>query len=200
MWSACPVSFFPPDPPEDETEPDEQAAAPWWKPSAHELPALLPINETIASTATVVLTLTLARVYSNGVEFVVDRRARRGDRSRREWQELETHIHGHFSFRHPERLRYGMVLGDGEQLFADVPHAMFGVASEGHSLMQTGGGGEGGGGFYRYEDDLWLWPLPPEGPVELVVEWPALDVPESHVVLDGSPLRDLAADVRRVWD
>lgn len=193
------MSFFPPDPPDDETEGAEHVAAPWWKPSDSELPALFPIGETIASTGTVALILTMARVYSDGVEFVIDRRIRRGGATRREWAEMQSAIHSHFAHFDSGRVRYGVVLGDGQQLIADLAPGMYGVTPEKHSLTRSGGVGGGGEDTYRFDDGMWLWPLPPEGPLEVVVQWPAFDIPESHVVLDSAPLLALAAQARPVW-
>ncbi|MGO4593604.1 hypothetical protein AB4Z18_07255 [Leifsonia sp. 2TAF2] len=193
------MSFFPPDPPEDDTESGEHVAAPWWKPSDDELAAIFPIGETIASNDTVALILSMARVYSNGVEFLIDRRIRRAGRSRQEWQGLQFRMHDHFGGWDPKRLRYGVVLGDGQQLIADIGPGMFGVTPEKHSLTRSGGGGGGGEDTYRFDDGMWLWPLPPEGPLEVVVQWPAFDIPESHVVLDSAPLLQLASQARPVW-
>ena len=194
------VSFFPPDPPEDETEGSEHTPAPWWKPSDDELAAIFPINETIAINDSVALILTMARVYSNGVEFVIERRIRRGGATRSEWREMQSSIHGHFVRFDPDRLRYGVVLGDGQQLILDQPPGMYGITPEKHSLSQTGGGGGGGEESYRFDDGMWLWPLPPAGPVEIVAQWPAFGIPESHVVLDSAPLIELAGQARPVWD
>lgn len=193
------MSFFPPDPPEDETEGADRAPAPWWKPSDEELPAVFPIGEIIALTDTVAVILTLARIYGNGVEFVIDRRIRRGAASRLEWQEMQQKVHGHFMRLDPDRLRYGAVLGDGQKLIVDQGAGMFGESPEKHSLTPTGGGGGGSEDCYRFDEGIWLWPLPPEGPLEVVVQWPAFDLTESHVVLDSAPLRELAAQVRLVW-
>lgn len=44
-----------------------------------------------------------------------------------------------------------------------------------------------------------FWPLPPEGPLEVVVQWSAFDIPESHVVLDTAPLLARASEARPVW-
>lgn len=194
------MSFFPPDPPEDDIDDGQHVPAPWWKPSDDEHPALLPIGETIAGNDTVALILTMARVYSNGVEFVIDRRVRRGNASRREWREMQSGIHSHFERFDPDRVRYGMVLGDGQHLICDVAPGMYGVTPEKHSLNPSGGGGGGGDDHYRFDDGMWLWPLPPEGPIEIVAQWPALGIPESHVVLDSAPLRELASRARPVWD
>ncbi|MEN0083189.1 MAG: hypothetical protein AAGC66_00340 [Leifsonia sp.] len=193
------MSFFPPDPPEDENEDGEHVPAPWWKPSDGELPAIYPINETIAINDTVALILTMAHVYSNGVEFVIDRRLRRGDMTRREWKEMHSLVHGHFERFEAERLRYGVVLGDGQQLITDRAPGMYGEPPEKHSLNPSGGGGRGDEDSYRFDDGIWLWPLPPEGPIEIITQWPALGIPESHVVVDSAPLRELASQARPVW-
>jgi hypothetical protein len=194
------VSFFPADPPEDATEGPDHQPAPWWKPSDEELAATFPIGETIALTERVALILTIARVYSNGVELVVERRIRRGSTGRREWLEMQSRMHDHYGRFDPERLRYGVVLGDGQKLILDLPPGLYGVTPEKHSLTLTRGNGGGSEDFYTFEDGMWLWPLPPEGPLEVVAQWPAFGVPESHVVLDSAPLRGLASRARKVWD
>jgi len=63
----------------------------------------------------------------------------------------------------------------------------------------TGGGGTGGGESSTMHDGLWLWPLPPEGPLELVLQWPAFGIGESRVIVDGGQLRALAASVKPLW-
>ncbi len=193
------VNFFPADPPEDEPECSDVVPAPWWKPSDEELPATFPIGETIAVTESVAVILAIARVYSNGIEVIVERRIRRGDTSRRDWQEMQSRMHDHFGRFDPERLRYGAVLGDGQKLILDLAPGLYGVAPERHSLTHTRGNGGGSEDFYTFEDGMWLWPLPPEGPLEVVAQWPAFGVPESHVVLDSAPLLALASQARPVW-
>lgn len=160
---------------------------------------MFPIGETIAINDTVAIILTIARIYSNGVEFVIDRRIRRGSASRQEWREMQSEIHNHFVRYDPDRVRYGVVLGDGQQLIADLAPGMYGVTPQKHSLNPSGGSGGGSEDLYRFDDGMWLWPLPPEGPLEVIVQWPAFDVSESHVVLDSAPLLALAPQARSVW-
>ncbi|MFF1633271.1 hypothetical protein [Leifsonia sp. NPDC058248] len=193
------MNFFPPDRPHNQTEASQQDPAPWWKPSDAELPALFPIGEVIAQSDTVVLIVAVARVYSNGVEFLIDRRLRRGGLSRRDWQQMQWQMHDHYAQHDPDRLRYGVVLGDGQQLILDGPPSMYGEVPERHSLSLSGGNGGGSEDFYRFDDGMWLWPLPPEGPLEVVAQWPAFGIPESRVVLDSAPLIELAAQARPVW-
>jgi hypothetical protein len=58
----------------------------------------------------------------------------------------------------------------------------------------------GGGGGRRYDMTFWVWPLPPPGPVTFVCEWPALEIAESSVELDGALIRAAAERARSVWD
>lgn len=46
---------------------------------------------------------------------------------------------------------------------------------------------------------LWLWPLPPPGPLMLVAAWPGRGLPEGAVTLDGEAIRAAAAAARPFW-
>lgn len=202
------MSFFPPDPemPElDETAPERQ---PSWQAADDELPVLLPISETLAANDHLALGLFGVAVYSDGVEFRLEGRLRRNEIPAQEWNELVTDFVGHGSMGAPTnpagRLRFGLVLGDGEKVLAEG-FPFFGgddpaSAPEGHTLTRNNSGAGGGSHGYSSSDRLWLYPLPPEGPIEFVLQWPALGVEERRVVLDGSAMRALAARVERFWD
>jgi hypothetical protein len=58
-------------------------------------------------------------------------------------------------------------------------------------------GGSGGG--HRISAQYWLWPLPPEGPLTFLAEWPASDIPESSATIDATELRVAASRSERVW-
>jgi hypothetical protein len=196
------ASFFPPDPYGDDGQGfSTPPMDPWWRPPEDELPVLVPLAERIAVTPQVALVLTSARVFREGVEFRVDRRHRRGDLSERDWQLAQWDFHGPWARRETGRLRYGVALGDGSKALLDEPGPGFGLERPtGYSLRQSDSSGSGSEAFYLTNDGLWLWPLPPEGPLELVAEWPAQGIPETRVVLDGGALRAVAAGVTRVWD
>jgi hypothetical protein len=57
---------------------------------------------------------------------------------------------------------------------------------------------QSGGGRYSYNMSFWLWPLP-VGPLTVVTEWPAFDVPETRVVIDTTELRARAAEAEAIW-
>ena len=62
--------------------------------------------------------------------------------------------------------------------------------------MHPGGGG-GGGGSWRQTQ--WVWPLPPPGPVVLVCEWPAMNIPLTRSELDAQTILDAAARAQVVF-
>lgn len=58
-------------------------------------------------------------------------------------------------------------------------------------------GGHGGGRHSRQE--LWIWPLPPPGPVAFVCEWPRYGIPETRVEVEGAVIRDAAGRAEEIW-
>ena len=78
----------------------------------------------------------------------------------------------------------GAVVGaDDEESEEQVP--------QGPVLMSRGGGGG-----QRYSQSFWLWPLPPEGSLSFVCEWPALDIALSRVDVDSALFREAASRSR----
>jgi hypothetical protein len=59
-------------------------------------------------------------------------------------------------------------------------------------LLQRGGGGGGG----RWSHDVWVWPLPPSGPLAFVCEWPALGIALTRIDFDAERLREAAGRAR----
>jgi hypothetical protein len=59
--------------------------------------------------------------------------------------------------------------------------------------------GGGGGGELSVDQSWWLYPLPPDGPLRVVLSCAALGIGESSVELDGTAIRRAAADVVELW-
>lgn len=198
------MDFFPDDSPDDDQNQFDQVdeRTPSFEPPRDELPALFAVSEVIGRGDDVVVALTGVRVYSDGVELLVDRHLRRSTRDPREWQLAQMDFSGHWgpAMNGSDRLRWGLVLGDGRRLFTDGRFGMPGTETlEGHTVRMTGGGGSGGAESSTMHDGLWLWPLPPEGPLELVLQWLAFGIEESRVIVDGGQLRAMAASVTPLW-
>lgn len=201
------MSFFPPDPETPEPEESVSVRQPWWQAPEDELPVLLPVTETLAVNEHLALSLFGVAVYSDGVEFRLEGRLRRNGIPAQEWSELCSDFVGHGGMGGvPDpagRLRFGLVLGDGEKVLAEgFPFLGDGDPSsepERHTLSRNSGRAGGDDRNFTSSDRLWLWPLPPEGPIEFVLQWPALGVEEQRIVLDGSVMRALTARVQRFW-
>jgi len=191
------ASFFPSD---DEEQPPEPpfTPKPWWQPPADEFAARVQIREFLARLPGAVIVVSHVDVFSVGMAIQIDWELRRLDQSRSEWQRM---MNGdHFSPT-PEMLRFGVALANrmtvttvdrrGPDAFTTEP--------DGWSLTNMQGGGGGDDRRYSGSAGLWLWPLPPSGPIELVGEWAARGVPESRIVLDGAALLEHVPDVQPLW-
>ena len=45
----------------------------------------------------------------------------------------------------------------------------------------------------------WLGPLPPEGPLTFIAEWPKFGISETSASVDGAAIRAAADDVEGLW-
>ncbi|GAB2511747.1 hypothetical protein GCM10027064_06570 [Microbacterium petrolearium] len=201
------MAFFPPDPELPEPEEFDSSQPRWWQAPEDELPTLLPISELIAATGHVAIALVGIAVYRDGMQLRIQRRLRRNGLPLREWNDLCGTFMEHMPygdrFEPSGRLRFGLLLDDGEKVLADALPFVSGrdpmAEPEGHSLKRQQQGGGGGGSTYSASDDLWLWPLPPAGPIVLVTQWPALGIEETRVNLDAASVREAAAHARPFW-
>jgi hypothetical protein len=95
-------------------------------------------------------------------------------------------------------LRLGVIFADGSSwsnldgptFFKPIDEPPTGPISHIH------GGGGGGGGWVM---NAWLWPLPPDGPLTFVAEWPKYGIPESRADVDGGRVRAAAAYAEQLW-
>jgi len=118
------------------------------------------------------------------------------------------------------RMRLGVAFADGRKAtnLDALPHPGPGVAgiavstsAAGASESRTAGDQlddaqapilvprAGGGGGTRWDHTYWVWGLPPEGPLSLVVEWPAEHVAETRVDIDGGAIRQAAGRAEVLW-
>lgn len=197
------MTFFPPNPEIPEEEDTESSRPRWWQAPEDELPVVLPVSELLAVTDHVALALAGAAVHSEGIQLGVERRLRRNGLPRAEWDELGAVFMERMSCRGvvdpAGRLRFGLVLADGEKIVTDA--SPFGRGNdpmaepEGYTLSRREQGGGGGRNTFSPSGHLWLWPLPQAGPIELVLQWPALGIDETRVTL----VAELAARARPHW-
>ncbi|UQI49764.1 ankyrin repeat domain-containing protein (plasmid) [Streptomyces sp. HU2014] len=96
----------------------------------------------------------------------------------------------------PEGLRFSLLLADG-RCVSTLDHDPYSADRPGEepTLQVLGGSAD----LFHYGIELYLSQLPPEGPLTLITEWPALDVPEERTVFDGTVLRAAASQAVEIW-
>jgi hypothetical protein len=152
------------------------------------------------------LGLRYATAYPTGVQFGIQISVRRGDRSRTQWEETKGQVFGHPVRRHTSEsgeLRIGVELADGSRASSEGrwPHRRAGQAPpSGPVLIDHGGNGSGGGRTARSSRELWLWPLPEGDTVDLVFEWPILQLAETRYTINALQLRAAARTAIPHWD
>jgi hypothetical protein len=57
----------------------------------------------------------------------------------------------------------------------------------------------GGGSQFHFRHNIYVWPLPPGGPMTVVVQWLDRGIPETFTELDGAAIVEAARDAREIW-
>ncbi|MBM9475576.1 hypothetical protein JL107_03865 [Nakamurella flavida] len=98
---------------------------------------------------------------------------------------------------HPgEQLMVGVTVADGRTAssLGGRPHG--GLPGPDEMVLQPQ---QGGGGGRIWSQQLLLTPVPPDGPVTLVVADPSAGIPETTVQLDGATLQDAIGRIQVLW-
>lgn len=179
------MSFFEPPPP-PEPEPAEQPQPPWVGPPGNELGAAVPLRYVLVRTDDAAILLDGFVAYSSGVEFELTAKWRVGHRR----DPADVHrAHGL-----AEDVKFGFRFADGRKATnSGMPWRD--LDTPGPVLMGRGGHGSASEQQMRY----WLWPLPPPGPMQAVVEWPPQGVPQTEVEVDSGAILAAAARVDVLW-
>jgi hypothetical protein len=174
MWSNWP-----------DGEPDDDALRRMRAPE-NELPVALPQNVLLGRTDDVVVALLGMHVFSTGLAFDLAVRVRPGSLS-------GTELHEVLWQPGPGAppLLLGLELADGTRV-DDV-----GEPGRGGDVVFIQGSGSGS--EYSVDHSWWLSPLPPAGPLAVVVWCPVLGLPETSTVLDGAAIRAAADGAVELW-
>ena len=188
------MSFFEPLPPPPEPpEPPERRWSPpaWDRPSEGTLPATLAVDAVLQQDEGIVVAVPHLDVFPNGFRinllFLLDpHRA----------QDLRA-LH-----RGPTTMpRVGVRFADGRVGGQNSPPGMFNLSKDAEGFPtqpHVGFAGAGGGGS-GWTLSVWVYPLPPDGPLEIHVALPAPATQELSTVLDGSAVRAAAERARIIW-
>jgi hypothetical protein len=192
-------SFFEPLPPPPPERPRAWAPPAWDRPSEGTLPAIVPVGEIVHRGDDVVVSLDHLRAYPNGFTIELFMLSNpHADQVGVHSMMLTGAGRGPLDRRFP---RIGVRFADGRTGGRGATvHGSLGVARDDRgvptdpivSMTSSGGGSHG----YRY--GVWVFPLPPAGPLEVHVAVP-MDGAESTVVLDGATLREASERARVIW-
>lgn len=192
------MSFFDvPSPPPEPPPPDEPEQPEWAGPPQGVLPGVSTQRAVLFKTDRAFLMAHRFLVYPAGIEFALNLRLRHPD----DYQhELPWELRGRKRPDPPpdDFLRLGVLLNDGTKWTnLDWPDLNWRPGRQpDHPVVICRGGG---GGRDSYNMRYWMWPLPPAGPLIVVSEWPAYDIPETRVAVDATELRACAAEAETIW-
>ncbi|MGH3264710.1 MAG: hypothetical protein ACRDNS_22275 [Trebonia sp.] len=96
----------------------------------------------------------------------------------------------------PQLLRVGVQFADGRTATNISGHDR---PVGGPVIDCLSGGGSGGGGESRFHQGYWISPLPPPGPVAVVCEWPAVEIPVVCQEIDARLILDAAEKARAMF-
>ena len=91
-------------------------------------------------------------------------------------------------------LRFGIGFADGTKVVG-TRHSLFHSDASPRTLRSMGGGGGG----RKWSQEFWCQPLPPRGPMALVIEWRDLGVVETTTEVDGSLILDAGSRAVPLW-
>ena len=151
-------------------------------PPDNEIPVAVPLNLLLARSDDTAVAWTGTAVHSTGTAFTLLATTRRTDLPLNDvfWHNVGA----------PESLLVGVEFADGRWA------TNHGDASEPGIALNSGGGS---GGERTCEQRIWLHPVPPAGPLTVVVRAPSLGIEETRTVVDATPLSAAAASVVELW-
>ena len=158
----------------------------------NEVPVAVPLNLLVARTDSVAVALIGLQVYSTGLSFQLVVRVRPSAE-----QQPGNRLDELFWERGPGApgFLFGLEFSDGRRV-DDVARRGHG---EGHAdgiLFHPGGGG---GGMTSMDQHWWLSPVPPAGPLHVVLRCDELGVAGTVTELDATVLSRAAAQVVELW-
>lgn len=190
-----------------EPPPARRTLPEWFHPARNIMPAALPVNRLLVRRPELAVFVSLLQVYPRGFEFDVNVLRRRTGPGG-----FDTVKDSPFAGRLPPQpnplgvggdegrgfLNLGVRYADGRSAvsegrvrppFADVDPPTPPVISP--------GSGRGMPGEWRQR--FWVWGLPEAGDIEIVYSWPAEEVAESVLGLDGDAVREAAQRAVTLW-
>jgi hypothetical protein len=165
----------------------------------------------VARTDECVVAVTDATAYPTGFEFKLVVRSRRGPDAEFDPFEMDPlQFHHPLMWRRmksafergelpPELFRFGIAFADGSKATTLGGHPLGHDPREKPTrpVLRPRGGGGGGG---DWNQEYWMWPLPPEGRLAFVCEWPAKGIELTRREIDAGVIRAAAEQAEVLWE
>jgi hypothetical protein len=155
---------------------------------ANELPVGLPISFLLARTDSLALMVHSFKVYTTGLDFNLAIRLR------------EVHPHEIFNLMDGVALERRLLLGveypDGRRAANSGAYDGLRRFAPERPLLRPH---RGGGADLSYDQQFWLSPLPPDGPLALVCTWSAFGIDEVRHVVEDAALTSASSRVLVLW-
>jgi len=171
-------------------------------PPEYEFPAGVGLSILLGRTDDAAVGLSNVEAFSTGFRFTLAVRVRQ---PRPQFAHgglhmlISTRVHPGIDVRLEDRLLLGIEYCDGRRASTltdprtQGPSAM--TDQDQLVLVQQGAGG----GEHSVDQSYWVAPLPPQGPLTVILAWPGFGMPESRTTLDGSAIRAAASRSQRLW-
>lgn len=185
------MTFFEPLPSSAPPSKRVWAAPAWDRPSEGTIPATLSVDATLHEDDNAVWWIPTLDVFPNGfrINVTLQLNPHRQD-------ELLARIQRPIGM-----MRFGVRFSDGRAGGRGRFHGLFELPKDEHGVPTTPivrhGGGSGGNGIWQFA--AWVFPLPPDGPLEIFVAPPPPVTGEFRAVVDGTTVRAAADRARVIW-
>jgi len=191
--------FHIPDPTDDDDtllDDDEDEFDP---PTAQWIGGVVPVEVVVARSDQAAVVVRSLVAYPDGFAFTLDAFLHRSVKLKRD-RRGPFHHHDPWGDDGPigdETLRFGISWPDGGRAtnldrwgrgWEDATEPAHGLES-----------GSSGGGGREYSWEYWAWPLPVEGELRFICEWPGFKIPETAAAVAGGALIDAARRAFPVW-
>ena len=170
----------------------------WLGPPSNVLPGIAPVTLIVARSDETVVAVSGVQVYPAGFGFTLSLRLRTvSAREEQQFPYLLDRVAVDADPIPDEFLRFGVQFADGRKAtnLDRPPYALEGQAPDRPVLHQHGGGGGGS----TWDMEYWAWPLPPDGPLAFVCEWPGRGIGLSRAEVDGEVVREAAGRAVTLW-
>ncbi|MFI1996927.1 hypothetical protein [Actinoplanes sp. NPDC020271] len=166
----------------------------------------VPVHQLAVRTDRAVVAVQHVVAFSQGCLIVLHLAARRGSLSTSDWERLQgSHLGAdpEIAAADAASLTFGVRFPDGTNATTTEhpgrnPSRLAG-RPEPPMLVETDTDSSSDDEVYRSNQRLWLWPLPPPGPFEFVVEWRGMGIAPTAITLDGDAIVRAAPHALPLW-